>query len=192
MEPRPEEVLPHLPVSGPSIHPHPSSPTVVPRKRRARLLDLGARRWCHLPDESTGFGGGGFGRGDGNWTDLEVAANDRTWTDLEVADGDGAWMDLEVAADDGTWTGRHNATVWSSFGNRMTTRSCSMASRSLWWCRLGPAVELDAGSAQVFLRAVTAPRGFVHTGLRGAPATREAATSPKQALPTKGAAASRG
>jgi hypothetical protein len=64
MEPRPEEVLPHLPVSGPSIHPHPSSPTVVPRKRRARLLDLGARRWCHLPDESTGFGGGGFGRGD--------------------------------------------------------------------------------------------------------------------------------
>jgi hypothetical protein len=182
MEPRPEEVLPHLPVSGSSIHPRPSSPTVVPRKRRARLLDLGARRWCHLPDGSTGFGGGGFGRGDRRRKLDGFGGGGRRWS----LDG------FEVAAGDGTWTGRHSATVWSSFGNRMTMRSCSMASGSLWWCRLGPAVELDAGGAQVFLRAATTPRGFVHTGLRGAPTTREAAASPKQALPTKGSAASRG
>jgi hypothetical protein len=31
MEPRPEEVLPHLPVSDPSIHMRPSSPTVMSR-----------------------------------------------------------------------------------------------------------------------------------------------------------------
>jgi hypothetical protein len=100
---------------------------------------------------------------------------------LEVTSGDGIWM--TVARCD------HVELLRQRDEDKKLWQSCGLASRSPWWCRPGPAIELNVGGAQFFLRAATALHGSVLTGLRRVPITRGRR---RQALSAKGAAVAGG
>jgi hypothetical protein len=72
---------------------------------------------------------------------------------------------LEVVAGDETWTTAarcHSVDLLRQWDdNEKLQRSCVLASRSLWWCHLGPVAELNAGGAPGFMQVVMVMRGSV-------------------------------